>query len=327
MAVSKRLRFEVLRRDGHTCKYCGRSAPEVRLTVDHVMPVTLGGSDDPSNLVTACSECNSGKSSVPADAVRVAEVQEDALRWSSAIRAAAQEMLASEARREAVRYEFAEHWWRWKSGGEPVPLPPSWGPSVDNFLAAGLPMEVLKSCVDIAMGREKVSADNTFRYMCGIAWSRVSELQESASARLRAGTSPARETVQQGNGDEIVSHLFGALSWCDQPEMWPVLVGEFDMEHQDDEHPDGSPRSFDHWSDFEKVFAISVSQATRIAELAAHQHQLALHGLSPEAARRLRATAADQFRMAGQFETALPQEMESYAVLLGMKEHPEARPS
>lgn len=54
MAVSKRTRYEVLRRDNHTCRYCGGSAPDVRLTVDHVLPVTLGGSDDPSNLVAAC---------------------------------------------------------------------------------------------------------------------------------------------------------------------------------------------------------------------------------------------------------------------------------
>lgn len=39
MAVSKRTRFEVLRRDDHTCRYCGQSAPDVKLTVDHVLPV------------------------------------------------------------------------------------------------------------------------------------------------------------------------------------------------------------------------------------------------------------------------------------------------
>lgn len=41
MSVSKRLRFEVLRRDNHTCRYCGSSAPEVKLTIDHVVPVAL----------------------------------------------------------------------------------------------------------------------------------------------------------------------------------------------------------------------------------------------------------------------------------------------
>ena len=85
MAVSKRLRFEVLRRDNHACRYCGGSAPDVTLTVDHVVPVALGGSDDPSNLVAACRDCNSGKSSVPPDAVLVSDVSQDALRWARAM--------------------------------------------------------------------------------------------------------------------------------------------------------------------------------------------------------------------------------------------------
>ena len=38
MAVSKRLRYEVLRRDNHTCRYCGAQAPDVKLTVDNMAP-------------------------------------------------------------------------------------------------------------------------------------------------------------------------------------------------------------------------------------------------------------------------------------------------
>lgn len=63
MAVSKRLRFEILRRDGHRCRYCGAGALAAPLTVDHVTPLALGGTDDPSNLATACEPCNSGKTS------------------------------------------------------------------------------------------------------------------------------------------------------------------------------------------------------------------------------------------------------------------------
>ena len=66
MAVTKRVRFEVLRRDNHTCRYCGASAPDTTLTVDHVTPVALGGSHDPSNLVAACKDCNAGKASTSA---------------------------------------------------------------------------------------------------------------------------------------------------------------------------------------------------------------------------------------------------------------------
>lgn len=55
MSVSKRLRFEILRRDNHACRYCGATAAEGPLTIDHVLAVALGGTDEASNLVTACS--------------------------------------------------------------------------------------------------------------------------------------------------------------------------------------------------------------------------------------------------------------------------------
>lgn len=61
-AVSKRKRFEVFKRDSFTCQYCGRAAPDVTLELDHISPVSKGGTDDVMNLVTSCSDCNSGKS-------------------------------------------------------------------------------------------------------------------------------------------------------------------------------------------------------------------------------------------------------------------------
>lgn len=60
-SMSAKKRFEVLRRDGFRCKYCGVTASESQLHVDHVIPVVAGGSDDLSNLVTACAGCNLGK--------------------------------------------------------------------------------------------------------------------------------------------------------------------------------------------------------------------------------------------------------------------------
>lgn len=62
MPLSNRLRFKIFMRDDFTCKYCGRRAPATQLHVDHRTPRAAGGSDDETNLVTACVECNSGKS-------------------------------------------------------------------------------------------------------------------------------------------------------------------------------------------------------------------------------------------------------------------------
>lgn len=61
-SISKRKRFEVLKRDGFRCFYCGRTPPEVVLQVDHVLAVAKGGTADLANLVTSCADCNLGKS-------------------------------------------------------------------------------------------------------------------------------------------------------------------------------------------------------------------------------------------------------------------------
>lgn len=61
-AISKKLRFEVLKRDNFTCQYCGAKAPDAILEVDHIQPVAKGGKNNILNLITACRSCNSGKS-------------------------------------------------------------------------------------------------------------------------------------------------------------------------------------------------------------------------------------------------------------------------
>ena len=48
--ISSKLRFEVLRRDKFVCQYCGACGPNVELEIDHVIPVSRGGTDDIKNL-------------------------------------------------------------------------------------------------------------------------------------------------------------------------------------------------------------------------------------------------------------------------------------
>lgn len=63
MPLSKRTRFEIFKRDGFVCQYCGRRPDDgvTVLEVDHVHPQAMGGTDDEMNLVTSCAECNRGK--------------------------------------------------------------------------------------------------------------------------------------------------------------------------------------------------------------------------------------------------------------------------
>lgn len=61
-SISKKIRFEVFKRDSFKCQYCGKSAPDVLLQLDHIKPVAKGGGNEILNLVTACEACNVGKS-------------------------------------------------------------------------------------------------------------------------------------------------------------------------------------------------------------------------------------------------------------------------
>lgn len=54
-------RFKILARDNFRCVYCGATPQRTQLHIDHVIPKSKGGSNDPSNLVTACFNCNVGK--------------------------------------------------------------------------------------------------------------------------------------------------------------------------------------------------------------------------------------------------------------------------
>lgn len=55
-----RLASWVLLRDSFTCHYCGLQHP--KMVVDHMVPLSLGGTDDLGNLVAACEPCNRSKS-------------------------------------------------------------------------------------------------------------------------------------------------------------------------------------------------------------------------------------------------------------------------
>lgn len=186
-SLAKRVRFAVLTRDEFTCYYCRATREDgVRLTVDHVVPVALGGTDEPSNLVTACEPCNSGKSSTSPTEEIVEEVKDDAVRWAAAMQAAADEI---RARREAAQEHLArweKRWcaWTWTdSKGEKhnVDRPVDWQNSVEAVLAAGADLDTLIDFIEVAM---QSKAKDVFRYWCGCAWNHVRAVQDRARQLL-----------------------------------------------------------------------------------------------------------------------------------------------
>ncbi len=175
MAVSRHLRYEVLRRDNHACRYCGDKAPDVALTVDHVIPTALGGNDDPSNLVAACRDCNSGKSATPPDAPLVADVAAVALRWSAAMAEAQRIAMRRRDELERSREYFHEVWL--SQYGDDRDLPERFGLTIDSLISAGLTWDGLEDAVEAAAN---TTPRDPFRYFCGVAWRKVADLQEIA---------------------------------------------------------------------------------------------------------------------------------------------------
>ena len=55
-------RLAIYLRDGLACGYCGSGVERgIRLTLDHLIPYSIGGSNDQSNLITCCLGCNSAR--------------------------------------------------------------------------------------------------------------------------------------------------------------------------------------------------------------------------------------------------------------------------
>lgn len=181
MAVSKRMRFEILNRDGFQCRYCGKRAQESELHVDHVVPVALGGDDTPSNLVAACVDCNAGKgSSHPKDST-VEAVSDDAVRWAEALRRAAEMQRAADGPRRAALDAFDQEWRGWTTGNDkPVWRDSDWAQSVARFFDLGLNEAEIRDAVRSAMGAQNVQAYDTFRYFCGICWNTIRDRQALA---------------------------------------------------------------------------------------------------------------------------------------------------
>ena len=74
MRPEKRLAIHL--RDGAACVYCSASVEDgARLTLDHVRPVSKGGNNEATNIVSCCGRCNSsrGNRSVAIFARAVAE--------------------------------------------------------------------------------------------------------------------------------------------------------------------------------------------------------------------------------------------------------------
>ncbi|OZG68224.1 HNH endonuclease [Bifidobacterium eulemuris] len=187
MAVSKRLRFEILRRDNYTCKYCHRS--DVELTIDHVVPQALGGLDEAENLVACCMECNSGKSSINPDEPLVSDVSESALKFRDLLRMT-RSWVEADIENEGDYVSMVLDMWQSITAVDDTHcfvLPDNWKSTARYWFKIDVPESYIEYAFQIA--REK--SDNgrlprykVFRYAAGVVGNRMDEAMRLAQERM-----------------------------------------------------------------------------------------------------------------------------------------------
>lgn len=167
-SISKKIRFEVFKRDSFKCQYCGSCAPDVVLEVDHINPVSKGGDNSLVNLITSCFSCNRGKSDrtlsdaseVEKQRQQIEELNERRqqlemmLNWRNGLRSIEDD--AAEALRDAIDSELSD-----------ICLSEQGFRNAKKWLKKHT-LELLLECVDIAagqyleIGRDDKTTDDSF---------------------------------------------------------------------------------------------------------------------------------------------------------------------
>jgi HNH endonuclease len=179
VALSKKTRFEIFKRDGFTCQYCGAHPPGIVLHVDHIIAVSAGGSNRKDNLVTSCESCNQGKG---ARDLRVAPEslaeKAERIRESEAQLKGYQKIM--QARADRIEME------RWRVVG--VLFPGEDRCRRDYLRSIGVFIERLgihdvMDSADVAMSKGIWNDGSRFRYFCGCCWAKVTKLEQLRGAR------------------------------------------------------------------------------------------------------------------------------------------------
>lgn len=170
--IGKKLRFDVFKRDGFVCAYCGAHPPAVLLEVDHIHPVAEGGTNDIDNLVTACENCNRGKgagllTNVPQSLAEKAEIvaeREEQLAYYYNI------LQSAKDRRDAEMWAVADIYMeRW--GDKDILRTHT--TSIRMFLDR-LDFFSVQEAMEIATSKT-YSRNACFRYFAGVCWRKIKQ--------------------------------------------------------------------------------------------------------------------------------------------------------
>lgn len=169
--LSKKLRFDVFKRDQFKCAYCGAVPSEtVVLEVDHIKPVIEGGTNEIDNLVAACFDCNRGKgagslTSIPQSLEeKAAQTHEREMQ----LRAFYEILEAKKSRKDEELWSIADIYMQRYCDDSILRVRLA---TIRSFLERLDYFEVLEA-MEIATDK-MYSKGPAFRYFCGICWRKV----------------------------------------------------------------------------------------------------------------------------------------------------------
>lgn len=169
--ISKRVRFEVFKRDGFKCMYCGSHPPDALLECDHIEPVSLGGTNDEDNLVTACQACNRGKSNVRLSDVPMSLAEQAAVVIERESQIAGYEA-TMKARRLRIEADAEEVLDAFCTAFRIDSIPANDFESIKSFIVR-LGLDEVLSALSYAIGRKAFSRSQCFKYFCGVCWGKI----------------------------------------------------------------------------------------------------------------------------------------------------------
>jgi hypothetical protein len=180
--INKKLRFEIFKRDGFQCAYCGQAPPAVILEVDHIEPKSKGGKDDINNYITACFDCNRGKKDIPLDKIPsslsenievLKEKEEQIAEYRKFIKSV-DKRIDKDAREVEKVFQcvFKDRYFTdtFING------------TVKRFLKE-LPLHEITDAMRISLAKQTIP-DNCIKYFCGICWNKIKTKTDPNYSRI-----------------------------------------------------------------------------------------------------------------------------------------------
>ena len=172
MAISKKIRFEVFKRDGFQCAYCGKTPPQVTLEVDHVDPKSKGGKDDINNLITACFDCNRGKRNIPLNKVpakltenlEVLQEQEDQIKAYRQFIKKIERRVKKDIDEINDIYTQAYPGWQFSDRFNNTSL---------KLFLQKIPKDQIIWSLEAAISKFPTNRDRVINYFCGLCWHKI----------------------------------------------------------------------------------------------------------------------------------------------------------